>query len=166
MNGVNSQSLDEFLHFSEAITQRAEEESDPEINSVTYLASSPQQSSPLEDPHLKVKKIKETYERLTSQLEEMAHDNLNYFQQEFEDLKEPEQQNPLNQPSALEVNQTNDLGGPVTESIALGVRESGQMELNIETVELDKVNEIESKTGSVGSQEDINILRNSYIRQR
>lgn len=43
----------------------------------------------MEDPHLKVKKIKETYERLTKQLEEMAHDNLNYFQQEFEDMREP-----------------------------------------------------------------------------
>jgi hypothetical protein len=51
------------------------------------------------------------------------------------------------------------------DSVALGLRESGQHELLIrEAVELEKVKEIVSKTNSEASQEDINILRNSYIR--
>jgi hypothetical protein len=32
--------------------------------------------------------MKEAYERLTDQLNHMAHDNLSSFQQEFEEMKE------------------------------------------------------------------------------
>ena len=52
------------------------------------------------------------------------------------------------------------------DSVVIGVRKSGEHELLRETVELAKVNEIESKTVSNASQEDIAVLRNSYIRQR
>ena len=42
-------------------------------------------SAPNEDAYQKVKKIKETYEKLTKQLDLMAHDNLGYFKYEFEE---------------------------------------------------------------------------------
>jgi hypothetical protein len=86
-NGVTSRSLDAFVHFSDRIAQQAEESD----NSVQFV-SSPKPSQESEDPHLAIKRIKANYERLTQQLKDMGRDQLNYFQHEFEDMREEPQE--------------------------------------------------------------------------